>query len=288
MERVLRGGGVLLLFGLLAAPAVSDAQEFSRAVIDSFDAPGERPFGIEWVQDLGVMYVVDEWSSLVHSIEPDGTATLLFDIVDVMGFNPGAPAGNSICYVPATAGRDGTIFIGDTGGPGVPPYRDLVYEFTTDGTWLNTWDVETQCGSGYLSGITFDGSFFWLNCGYYIVKCDEDFNLIESFVNPAGPSTQGGLDYDADLNVMYIGHYDLGPGLGAEIYVVDLSDFSTVDVMGTRVRDMCGVSIGRPPGARDHTLWITSRETGRVYEIEDEYDTPVEGGSWSTVKALYR
>ncbi len=263
--------GVLLcaaVCALIATPAVTTAQEFNRAIIDSFDAPtDEQPFGVEWVDDLGVMYLVGEFSSLVYSITPEGDATLLFDIVDAMGFNPGAWAGNAICYVPGSGGRDGSIFIGDYGGPSAPPYHDMVYEFAMDGTPLNSWNVETQCGSGGISGLAFDGTNFWLNCGYFIMKCDTDFELLDLFANPSTQFTlQGGIDYDPVLDVLYIIQYD-----PCEIYVVDPSDYSTVGSSSVWVNDTCGISVGRMTRDRGRSLWVTSRATDRIYEIEDLY-----------------
>lgn len=270
---------------MLAAPAVTAAQEFQRAVIDSFDGPDDRPFGVDWVQDLGVMYLVDEWTSQLYSVTPEGSATLLFNIIDSLGVEPGPDAGNAVCYVPGSGEREASIFIGDYGGATGFPYHDTVYEFTLGGTLLNTWNVNTQCGSGGLSGLAHDGTDFWLNCGYYIVKCDAGFNVLDSFVNPGagGLATQGGLDYHPVLDVLYVIQYYPG-----DVYVIDPSDYSTLDSFPAPTEDACGLTIGRPIGGRGRSLWTTSRATGRVYEIEDTYDTPVETTSWGTVKSLYR
>jgi hypothetical protein len=276
---------IAVLVTALAVPAATQGQEFERAVIDSFDGPDERPFGVDWVQDLGVMYLVDEWTSQLYSVTPEGQATLLFNIIDSLGIEPGPDAGNAVCYVPGSGAREASIFIGDYGGATGFPYHDAVYEFTLDGSLLNNWDVDAQCGSGGLSGLAHDGTDFWLNCGYYIVKCDGDFNALDSFVNPGagGIATQGGLDYDTVLDLLYVIQYYPG-----DVYVVNPSDYSTLGSFPAPTEDACGMTIGRPIEGRGRSLWTTSRATGRVYEIEDEYGTPVLTMSWGTVKALYR
>jgi hypothetical protein len=267
------------VLGLAISCSTALGQESNRAVIDSFDVALDRVYGVEWVQELGLMYLVDEGEGIIYTAPPEGGATLVFDINDVLGYNPGTSSGVDICYVPGSSGREASLFVTHMA------FSDKVYEFTTDGAHLNTWTVTAQCGSGGPSGITFDGTYFWMNCGYNVVKCDTEFNVLDSFVNPGywGLGTHGGLDYDPHLDVLYLMQYYPG-----DIYVIDLSDYSTLDTFPAPTEDACGLSVGRVQSGRARSLWTTGRTSGRVYEIDDVHDTPAEVGSWGTIKAIHR
>jgi hypothetical protein len=280
----LRTMRLLTVLLLTVCTTTAGGQEFNRAIIDSFDLPLNRPGGVEWVQDLGVMFMADEDDAIIYSVTAEGVATPIFDVNVAIGTEPGTAAANDVCYVEGSARREASIFVCDYGGPAQFPYHDMVYELTTDGTLLNTWDVNSQCGSGGLSGLTFDGSSFWLNCGYNIVKCDTNFVLLDSFVNPSSHTPwQGPMDYDPTYDVLYLMQYH--PGV---IYVLDPSDHSTVDTLTVHTDDAMGLSLGRPTGSRLRSLWYTDRTTVRLYEIDDHYDTPVNDASWGTIKAIYR
>ncbi len=255
----------------LAGPAGAAT---ATAVIDSFDAPGTAPMGLDWVESDGVIYHVDEARGDVYSITPDGTARRLFDVATATGHAGSRDVGNGIVYVPE---GDGVLCITDYNG--ADRVDDPVYKFTLAGTLLDSFNVHSFCPS--VTGICYDGTNFWLSSftNQMVLKCDENLDSLAAFPHPA--TWPGGMDYDPATGTFYLTDFASG-----EIYICDstmtvLDSFET----GLPVIGMFGVSIGRT--YRDRSLWASDFADTLIYEIADEYDTAVEPATWGRIKALF-
>lgn len=272
---IAHGGADLFreLPGVTPGPG-SGACEFIRGIIDSFAAPGISPMGVDWVESAGVLYHVDEEFGDVFEITPEGASTWLFDIETALG-TPGA-SGNGICYVEERQ----TSYLYITDWHGHTGSNDAVYKLSLAGSLIDMYPVESFC-SGVM-GVCFDGASFWLSGddAGIVVKCDASFSPITTYPHPAGSG--GGMDHDPVTGHFYVGDYITGT-----IYVCDggmnaLDSFSA----GWLTQGTLGVSLGRTD--RDRTLWVSNFYSDRIYEIDDEFVSPVEDATWGSVKACFR
>lgn len=87
------------------------------------------------------------------------------------------------------------------------------------------------------------------------------------------------MDYDPETGLFYVADCFSGG-----ICVCD----SAMDVVGSFsvTPSGSGVAIGR--SIRGRTLWYSSGTTNRIYEIEDEYYSPVDPRNWGSIKAMFR
>lgn len=256
----------------------------ARAVLDSFPPPGAVPRGLDWDADAGVLFHCDDDDAggTVYSIDPDGTATLLFDVSAETGHRQAGAT--DLCLVhDDSLGVDHLYVVDYTGGKDT---SDIVYQFTLDGTLVDEYPlmgIDPVCPG--VMGITFDGEFFWLSCllTSEIVKCDTEFAAIDTFSHPAG--TGGGMDFDPETRRLYVTDYFEG-----DIYVTDRT-LHVIDVFPAHpvAFQMVGVAIGRVE--RRRTVWTSSYNPNwrYIYEIDDEYyNSAVERLSWGMIKSLYR
>jgi hypothetical protein len=252
----------------------------SRAIIDSFLAPGTTPLGIDWVEGRGVLYHVDEWPSDVYSITPDGTATFLFNALAQLGFTESHCLAGGVCYV-ETSTREAHLYITDKDGHVEDPLTDRVFQFTLDGTLVNSWDIESICDG--VIGICFDGSHFWLSSytNGQIVKCNADFQQVAVYPHPMG--TGGSLDYDPETGYYYVTDFMAGM-----IYVCDAEMNQIAAYSGPTTGFMItSLAVGRT--VRGRTLWCSGIVTGPfIFEIDDDYYNPVEKTTWGSIKAQHR
>ncbi len=267
--------------GLSDTPLVAvPAPVLSRAVLDSFSSPSTAPMGVDW-DDVGqTLYHIDqEWGEVYSFQPPSWTASLLFDVPNQIGIGATINVGNGICFVPD--GRDGSLYITDYGGYGAD-LVDRVYQFSLDGTLLDSWDVDAICPGGVV-GICFDGSSFWLSdLGGDLVKCDESFNLIATYDDPSGSGAGGALDFDPESGLFY-----MTDSLFGAIHVLD-GDLNLLGSFSGPAVGAIGVAVGRSAVRDGRRLWFTSYWTDIIYEIDDEYESPVEHSSWGRIKSLYR
>jgi hypothetical protein len=252
----------------------------SRAVIDSFPSPGEAPLGLDWVEGRGVLYHVDEVAADVYSITPEGTATFLFSALAQIGYPDSHCLAGGLCYV-ETPARQAYLYISDKDGHGDDPYTDRVYQFTLDGTLVNSWDIESICDG--VIGICFDGAHFWLSSytNGQIVKCDAAFERVAVYPHPSGSG--GSLDYDPETGYYYVSDFTAGM-----IYVCD-AEMNQIAAYGnpTGSSIMSSLAVGRT--TRGRTLWCSGVVlTGIIYEIDDDYYNPVEETTWGSIKAQFR
>lgn len=248
------------------------------AVIDSFSAPGSRPAGVDWAESVQLIYHVDEGARgdgdrNVWTISPGGAATVLFNVPAAVGLS--GAAGNDLTYVEE---RDELVVADYLGHD--EPYHDAVYRFSISGEFIRSYDVAQIC-SGVI-GICWDGESYWLSGlgTREIVQCDTSFAEVSRHAHPGGGA--GALDYDPDMAVFYVSDYTSG-----RIYICDetMAAIDTFNGPGPGF-GFSGVAVGRSREQR--TLWCASASTGVIYEIEDEYSTPVERLSWGAVKSRYR
>jgi len=245
-----------------------------KAVVDSFPSPGASPMGVDWVESHGVLYHVNEWlDTNVYAIDPDdGSATLLFDISAAVGAPTDA---NGLAYVEERQSE----YLYTTDWLGQGSNDDAVYKFTTAGAFIDSFRVYWFCPGA--AGICYDGTYFWLSCtsSGQIVKCNAAFEPLAFYAHPSGSG--GGMDYDP-----VTGHYYVMDVWNAHIYVCDgdmvvLDDFPA-GWLGGSANGLC---VGRDRG---RTLFFSNFSLGRIYEIDDEFVSPVESASWGTVKGMYR
>ncbi len=252
----------------------------NRAVLDSFSSPGTAPMGVDWDDAGQILYHVDEEWGEVYSFQPPSwTPSLLFDVPTQIEIGATVHVGNGICLVPD--GRSGSLYITDYHGYDADPV-DRVYRFSFDGTLLGAWDVDAICADGVL-GICFDGSSFWLSeYGGDLLECDESFNLIAAHDDPSGSGAGGALDFDPESGLFYVTDFVLGA-----IHVLD-GDLNPVDSFPGPAIGSVGVAVGRSVARDARSLWFASYWTDIIYEMDDEYESPVEHASWGRIKALYR
>jgi DNA-binding beta-propeller fold protein YncE len=256
------------------------APVLDRAVLNSFPSPDTAPMGVDWDEAGQILYHVDEDSGKVYSFQPPSwMPALLFDVPTQIGIGATDHVGNGICYIPD--GRDGSLYITDYGGYDADPIN-RVYQFSPDGTLLGSWDVDAICTNGVL-GICFDGVSFWLSdFRGDLLECDESFNVIAAYGDPSGSGAGGALDFDPDSGLFYMTHYLLGT-----IYVLDGS-LNLLDSFAGPAVASIGVAVGRQVTRDAGSLWFASYDTDIIYEIDDEYESPVERSSWGRIKAVYR
>ncbi len=281
MKRPIPLHGTALLTVLVAATTLAlcatTAQSFG-----SFTPPGSQPAGIDFVSDGGrggTIYHVDNYSGDVYSLTTGGVPTLLFNIAESVGQPYTYWHGNDVCFVPSGSDqRSGTLYITRV-DRGASPYEDYVRSFSTDGTHINTYDVTDIVDRP--RGIAFDGTHFWLSSDGGFVKCDTDFNFIEQYTGPWG-SGNGALDFDPATGYLY------NVGLGYNYVTVMDRSCALVWNWYLNSNYRVGIAVG-PVSARDsRTLWIVDNTAIVIEEIEDQYFTPVEGGSWGSIKAMFR
>jgi hypothetical protein len=261
-------------------PAAVPDPVLNRAVLDSFSSPSTAPMGIDW-DDVGqILYHVDEERGEVYSFQPPSwTPFLLFDVPTQIGAGATIHVGNGICLVPD--GRAGSLYITDYHGYDADPV-DRVYQFSLDGTLLDAWDVGAICAGGVL-GICFDGSSFWLSeYGGDLLECDESFNLIAAHDDPSGSGAGGALDFDPESGLFYMTDFLLGA-----VHVLD-GDLNLLDSFPGPAAGSVGVAVGRLIVRDVRSLWFASYLTDIIYEMDDEYESPVEHSSWGRIKALYK
>jgi DNA-binding beta-propeller fold protein YncE len=256
----------------------------ARAVLDSFPPPGTVPRGLDWDARSGVLFHCDDddEGGTVYSIDPDGTATLLFDVSTQTGHRQAGAT--DLCLVHDDSLDVDYLYVVDYAGG--KDTSDIVYQFTLDGTLIEEYPlmgIDPVC-SGVM-GITFDGEFFWLSCllTSEIVKCDTEFAAIDTFSHPAG--TGGGMDFDPETRRLYVTDFFEG-----NIYVTNRT-LQVVDVFPAHpvAFQMVGVAIGRVE--RRRTVWTSCYNPNwrYIYEIDDEYyNSAVERMSWGMIKSLYR
>jgi hypothetical protein len=247
---------------------------FCRAVIDSFASPGFAPMGLDWVEDEGVLYHVDEARGAVYSITPDGTADSLFCVASQVGL-PNA-GGNGICHVSRGGGT--FLYVTDWNGADWQNPVDMVYKFTPDGTLVDSFDVD-GFADGVL-GICFGGTNFWLSAEgeQAVIKCDTLFHETARYDHPG--LSGGGMDFDPETGRYYLTDYGSGT-----IYVCDAS-MLVADVFASPSSGVGGVTIGRT--SRGRSLWCSSWTSDLIYEIDDAYfNSPVRNTTWGALKAMF-
>lgn len=231
--------------------------------------------GLDWVPSKGIMYLANEIPGEVYEVQPDGSANLLAALGVQLS---GSADANGVCYVEGS--REGLLYIANYNGQ--DGTQDPIYVLNEVGTVLDSLDVHAICPG--IVGIAFDGTDFWLSSytDGTIVKCNQAFELLQTFPHPAGSLAAGAIDFDADTWHLYIS--DMASSM---IYVCDLS-MNVIDVFpGSWLSFGClGVTIGRY--TRGRTIWTSNFNAGKVWELEDSYYAPVECESWSGIKALFR
>jgi len=187
----------------------------------------------------------------------------------------------AICFVGDPDNQAaGTLYIvePDRGGA---PYYTIIRSFTLSGAHLNTWDVSDIIGRA--TGITFDGTHFWL-IGYAdLVQCDTDFNLVQDHIVPWAVG-DGGLDFDAPTNMLY----NLSRGFQSLVVFERGAEFITHQqyIGGYGLTSLAIGHITR----ESRNLWLldNSNIPSVIMEINDDYYDPVETATWGSIKALYR
>lgn len=256
----------------------------ARAAVDSFPAPGFEPMGLDWADEIGLMYHVDQVRGDVYSITPEGSATLLFNILEEIGHPESVSCGNGICWY--DQGAAGQLYITDFNGHMGEPEVDRVYLFSLDGTLTGSWDV-SAIADGVVGITTRYGNDFWLTtAGGEVVKCDNGFQELARYSIPG--YSGGGIDYDPVDGTFYLLDY-----LSCTIRVCD----DEMNVLGSfdgqvAAEYSIGVTVGRT--TRGRTLWVSAYDAPErwsspsIFEIDDEWHSPVEPSSWGRIKAGYR
>jgi hypothetical protein len=266
-----------VVVALLGVAVAASAGGHERAVVDSFSSPGDWPKGTVWVDDGGdgFLYHVDDQLSTAYSITVEGAWAELFDIGVLFGEDDVLMAAG-LCVVPEEPFSH--LFITDTQGHQTQSMYDMVYQVTTNGALIDTFGVEWFCDN--VTGICYDGSDFWL-CSAWgdVFRCNDAFDPLESFAL-ADCSPQG-IDYDSATGLFYLVNNQLN-----RIEVRD-SDMNLVDAFPAPGLEPFGISIGRVVG-ESRTLWMTDWATDLIYQITDEYYTPVEPASWGALKTRFR
>ena len=75
--------------------AGQDGTPGERDVLSSFPSPGERPMGLVWA--FGGLFHVDEAKGDVYHVEPGGSATHMFSVLEQIGYPDSQDCGNGIC-----------------------------------------------------------------------------------------------------------------------------------------------------------------------------------------------
>ncbi len=270
----------LILLIACGAAAQADGMD----VVRSFNPPGANPYGLDYVETstgIGTLYHTDWYTGDVYSITTGGTATLLFNVPDSIGQPYWNYTAAAICFVGDPDNQAaGTLYIvePDRGGA---PYYTIIRSFTLSGAHLNTWDVSDIIGRA--TGITFDGTHFWL-IGYAdLVQCDTDFNLVQDHIVPWAVG-DGGLDFDAPTNMLY----NLSRGFQSLVVFERGAEFITHQqyIGGYGLTSLAIGHITR----ESRNLWLldNSNIPSVIMEINDDYYDPVETATWGSIKALYR
>lgn len=281
---IVAAASVLLAVSAASATQIAgnDGAPGERAVINSFASPGERPMGLVWRGS--VLFHVDEARGDVYAVEPDGSAVLLFNILDQIGHPESQDCGNGITeYNEYMAGQ---LYITDTDGHAEDSGVDRVYHFCADGTLVGSWDV-SAVADGVIGIATLDGTTFWLTtAGGEVVKCDGDFQEVARYSIPG--YSGGGIDYDLETHHLY-----LIDRITGDVLVCDtaMNVLFTFDGHPTAT-NMVGVAV-RPLLSGGRSVWTSTYGcTGppvepSIFEIEDEYANPVQNSSWGEIKDMY-
>ena len=258
-------------------PDVDPTPLSARAIVDSFDSPNINPMGVEWWPVTQTIYHADELPGTIWEVTPEGGATLLADLAAILGSSADA---NDLCLFEDI--RQPLLFITDWHG--AMDNDDPIYVMTLAGALLDSFDVRPFC-PGVL-GITHDGIHFWLSSYDTgdIIKCDQYFQPLDVYAHPAGYATGGAMDFDPVTGFLYVQDYVTGI-----CYVCDL-EMHVIDAFPTCWfgTSTIGITIGRLSPRSERNLWVSCFGTGRIYEIEDLYFSPVQDRSWGAVKAMFR
>jgi hypothetical protein len=274
-------------------PNASDAVPYGSvresAVVDSFPSPGTKPMGLDYYDVSDMILHVDEARGDVYEVYPDGSAHLLFNVLDETGYPESADCGNGICHV-AHYPAPGDIYVTDYNGHKDEPGVDRVYKFHPDITrqeWVwESWDV-SAFADGVVGVASAYGSTFWLTtAGGEIIECNEDFEEMARYSIPG--FSGGGIDYDTYYNRCYLIDY-----LTGDVHVCD-SAFNVLYSFDGHptATNMVGVTVGR--STRGRSVWTSTFGSTDplidpfIFEIDDEFYSPVEASSWGRVKAAYR
>ena len=264
--------------------AGQDGTPGERDVLSSFPSPGERPMGLVWA--FGGLFHVDEAKGDVYHVEPGGSATHMFSVLEQIGYPDSQDCGNGICW--HNEYMAGQLYITDMDGHEDDPGVDRVYHFCVDGTLTGSWDV-SAIADGVVGIATRYGVAFWLTTtAGEVVECNSDFEEVARYSIPG--YSGGGIDYDYETGKLYL--IDRVTG---DVLVCDtaMNVLTTFDGHPTAT-NMVGIEVGK--AARGRSVWTSTYGcTGppvepSIFEIDDEYydPNPVEDSSWGAVKAEYR